>query len=45
MARAAFGVNSEAANPAANERLKGSPRATRFSAEQIPSFKVLPGVP
>lgn len=42
MARAESGVNAEPVNPAANERQKESPRTTKFSAEQILSFKVLP---
>ena len=42
MARAEFEVNAEAVNPAANERQKESPCTTKFSAEQILSFKVLP---
>ena len=41
-ARAESGVNAEAVNPAANERQKESPCTTKFSAEQILSFKVLP---
>ena len=42
MARAVFGVASEATDPAANDSPKGSTWVTSFSAEQTSRVKVLP---